>query len=419
MVNIKSERLAIEGGKPVRIRPWPPRRLIGAAEKRAAMQVFDRAIRTGIAFGYNGPYEQAYEKKFAEMMGGGFADGVNSGTTAVYCALGALRLEPFSEVIVPAMTDPGGMMPVPLLGCVPVVADCDPRSYNTSAEQIARLISPRTRAIIVTHMGGEPADMDPIMELARAHNLYVIEDCAQAHRAKYKGRLVGTIGHIAAFSTMFNKHHCTGAQGGVVYTRNEELYWNAKRFADRGKPFNLPAAEGNVVAGLNCNLNDLSGAIGLAQLRKLPAVVERRHKIGEAVKRALKDSVVTVGWQVPQTWCTYWFLRLRVELEAIRVTKEQFCEALAAEGIGKTLDPFYSAIPSERPWFTKPAILGNSGFPWSCSDYKGPRTPQNNIENARQVTRTHFILWINERYGEREVEDIVRAIKKVEKAYLR
>ncbi|MCX7591654.1 MAG: DegT/DnrJ/EryC1/StrS family aminotransferase, partial [Kiritimatiellae bacterium] len=305
MLQIKIEKLAIEGGKPVRTRPFPPRRLIGPAEKAAAMKVFDRAIRTGEAFGYNGPFEQKYEKRFAQLMGGGFADGVSSGTTAVYCALGALRLEPFSEVIVPAMTDPGGMMPVPLLGCVPVVADCDPRSYNTCAQQIAPLITKRTRAIIVAHMGGEPVDMDPIMKLARAHKLYVIEDCAQAHGAKYKGRLVGTIGDIAAFSTMFGKHHCTGAQGGVVYTRNEELYWSAKRFADRGKPFNLPDAPGNVVAGLNCNLNDLAAAIGLAQLRKLPSIVERRHRIGETIKRELANGkAVTVGWQVPETKCT-------------------------------------------------------------------------------------------------------------------
>ena len=127
------------------------------------------------------------------------------------------------------------------------------------------MITERTRAIIVAHIGGDPVDMDPVMELARARNLYVIEDCAQAHGAKYKGRLVGTIGDVAAFSTMYGKHHCTGGQGGIVYTQDEQFYRNARRSADRSKPFNVDAPA-NVVAGLNCNLKELSAAIGSAQL---------------------------------------------------------------------------------------------------------------------------------------------------------
>ncbi|HEG43900.1 MAG TPA: DegT/DnrJ/EryC1/StrS family aminotransferase, partial [Phycisphaerales bacterium] len=117
---------------------------------------------------------------------------------------------------IPPITDPGGVMPVVMLGCVPILADSDPRSYNTSAKQIEPLINERTKAIIIAHIGGEPVDMDPIMELARKHSLYVVEDSAQSQGAKYKGRLVGTIGDMAAFSTMSGKHHCTGGQGGVV-----------------------------------------------------------------------------------------------------------------------------------------------------------------------------------------------------------
>ncbi len=232
-------KLAIDGGSPVRSTPMPLRRLIGEEEKLGAMKVFDEAIATGEAFGYNGKYEVQYEKDFCEFMGGGFADGVNSGTNAVFVALGALQLDALSEVIVSPISDPGGVMPVVFAGCVPVMADSDPRSFNTCATEIEPWITTRTRAILVAHILGEPVDLDPIMELASAHDLYVIEDCAQAQGALYKDRLVGSIGHIAAISTMFSKHHCTGGQGGVVYTRDEALYWNARRFADRGKPFNL------------------------------------------------------------------------------------------------------------------------------------------------------------------------------------
>jgi len=171
-------KLAIDGGKPVRTESMPARGLITEAEKKAVVGLFDEAIAEGSAFGYSGPRERQFEQDFVEYMGGGFADGVNSGSNAVYCALGALRLDALSEVIVPAITDPGGIMPIPLLGLVPVVADTDGEGFNTSAEQIEPLITERTRAIVVAPIMGEPVDMDPILALAAKHDLYVIEDCA-------------------------------------------------------------------------------------------------------------------------------------------------------------------------------------------------------------------------------------------------
>ena len=411
------QKLAIDGGKPVRREPMPPRRLIGEEERTAVMRVFDDSIGTGNAFLYNGSFEQQYENDFCAFMGGGFADGVNSGTNAVFCALGALQMDAFSEVVVPPITDPGGVMPVIFVGCVPVCADSDPRTFNTSAEQIARRITRRTRAILVAHIAGEPVDMDPVMELARKHKLYVVEDCAQAHGARYKGRLVGTMGHIAAFSTMGGKHHCTGGQGGVVFTHDEKLHWQGKRFADRGKPFNMKAP-GNVVAGINCNLNDLSAAIGSAQLKKLPAIVARRRRVGEAIKEGLKDcSAVFMGWQAPGTECSYWFLRLGIRPSRLRVDKARFCEALAAEGIPVGVS--YRCIPGEAPWFRNQATFGKSRFPWSCSKYKGPRKPVYRFPNAINVTDTHFVVSVHENYTDRETGDILAAIRKVEQACLK
>jgi len=411
------QKLAIDGGKPVRKEPMPPRRLIGKEERAAAMRVFDDSIRTGNAFLYNGSFEQQYEKDFCAFMGGGFADGVSSGTNALFCALGALQLDAFSEVIVPPITDPGGAMPVIFVGCVPVCADSDPRTYNTSAEQIARRITRRTRAIVVAHIAGEPVDMAPVMALARKHNLFVVEDCAQSHGAKYKGKLVGTIGDIAAFSTMGGKHHSTGGQGGVVYTLNEKLHWQGKRFADRGKPFNIPKAAGNVVAGINCNLNDLSAAIGSAQVKKLKGIVASRRRVGEAIKKGLKNSpAVFMGWQAPGTECSYWFLRLGIRPERLRVDKARFCEALCAEGIPAGAS--YRHIPGEAPWFRNQATFGKSRFPWSCSDYKGPRRPVYHFPNAIKATDAHFSVSVHENYTDREVRDILAAIRKVEQAYL-
>jgi dTDP-4-amino-4,6-dideoxygalactose transaminase len=420
MTKCNGSQLAFDGGNPIRTNPFPPRHLMGQEEKTAVMKLFDDAIASGNAFGYNGPSEVQYEKDFVDFMGGGFADGVNSGTNAVFVALGALQMDAFSEVIIPPITDPGGSMPVIMVGCVPVVADADPRTFNTSAEQIKPLITERTRAILVAHITGDTVDMDPILDLAQKHNLYVIEDCAQAHGAKYKGKLVGSLGDIAAFSTMFGKHHCTGGQGGVVYTKNEKLFWQAKRFADRGKPFNIPDARGNVTAGLNCNLNDLSAVIGSAQIKKLPRIIANRRTVGEAIKAGLKDcKAVSVGWQVPDSESVYWFMKFRLHTEMLTVDKANFCKALRAEMPTMELIEEYRHIPCEAPWFQNKATFGKSGFPWNCSDYKGPKNPQFKITNAIQVNKDHFNIGINESYGRQEIADILAAIKKVEKAYLK
>ncbi|OHB60113.1 MAG: hypothetical protein A2Y12_09200 [Planctomycetes bacterium GWF2_42_9] len=411
--------LAINGGKAIRVNKFPPRALIGLEEKQAVDRLFDEVIAAGSSIVYNGNAEKEYEKAFVDFMGAGFADGVNSGTNSVFCALGALQLEPFSEIIVPPITDPGGIMPVVMLGCIPIVADSDRRSYNLCAETIEAVITERTRAIVVAHIAGEPADIEPIIKLARKHNLYVVEDCAQAHGAEYKGRKVGSFGDIAAFSTMFGKHHCTGGQGGVVFTQNEKLHWQGRRFADRGKPFGLDGVDSNVTAGLNCNLNDLSATIGTVQLRKLPKILEKRRIIGEQIKKGLPNSdAVSIGWQVPDSKCAYWFLRFKIVQNKLSVSKDEFCKALMAEGI-EGIMPSYRHIPCEGKWFKDRSVFGKSGFPWSCSEYKGNKNPVFKIDNALKAVEEHFNLLINEGCGQQEIEDIIAAINKVERAFLK
>jgi len=404
--------LAMHGGTPVRSKPMPARHLFGAEERGAALAIFDEAMRTGNVFGYNGAPEQAFEQDFAAFMGGGFADGVNGGTTAVFVALGALQLPAGSEVVVPPITDPGGVMPVAMLNCIPVFADADPRSYNMSAEALAAVVTERTRAVIVAHIAGEPADMDGILAVAKRHNLQVIEDCAQAHAATLHGQKVGTFGDIAAFSTMSGKHFATAAQGGVVYTKNEALYWNAKRFADRGKPFGLAQPTSNVMAGLNLNLNDLSAAVGRVQLRKLPWIVAQRRAVGEGVKQGLAGlQAATLGWQVPGAQSSYWFLRVTLALERLTVDMPAFCAALQAEGI--PAGGPYRHIHCEAAWFRH---RKTTWCPWKFAE--DDRDYPETLPNAVYSTDRNFNIGIHENCGAQEVRDIVDAIAKVEAAYL-
>lgn len=409
--------LAIEGGEKVRADGFPKRKLFGDAERDVVIRLFDQAVQSGDAIGYGGTEEQAYNAEFADFMGGGYANLVNSGTSALYVALGALRLPIGGEVIVPPITDPGGVMPVALLCQVPVVADADNGSFNSSAEHIEAVISPHTRAIIVAHIAGEPVDLAPILELASAKGIPVVEDCAQAHGALYHGKKAGTMGTISAFSTMSGKHHATGPQGGVVFTHDEELMWEARRFADRGKPFNLEATS-NVRAGLNLNGNDLAGAIGRVQLKRLPASINRRRKIAHQIKDAISGlKAVRPGRETGGDGGVYWFMRFHVNTDLLKVDKNAFASAVAAEGIPVGVS--YRHIPSEAEWFKTRSVFPGSDYPWGLPEYQGNKTTRFPCPNAVEAAEHHFILSIHENFTDREVSDIADAFSKVERAYLR
>ncbi|HHE75052.1 MAG TPA: DegT/DnrJ/EryC1/StrS family aminotransferase [Desulfobacteraceae bacterium] len=405
-----NEQLAINGGEAVRTTPFPPRKLFGRDEKDAVMSLFDEAMEKGHqVLGYNGPQEEAYCKEFADFLGGGFADGVNSGTNAVYVALRALEPEPGSEVIVPAISDPGGVMPAAICGCVPVPADTIEDYYTIGAEQIEAKITDKTSAIIVAHIAGIPADMDPIMELANSRGIPVVEDCAQIHGAKYKGRMVGTLGTISSFSLMFGKHHATGGQGGMVFTKDEELYWKARRYADRGKPIGIDdAPNGNVVAALNCNMDELHAAIGRVQLRKLDDIASRRRTLAKSIAESCRGELKSIQLKEEPADCegVYWFLVFKCNQSLLTVSKEDFVKAVEAEGI--PVCPTYKHVPVRMEWMGK--YMQQNG--WAMDG-------RYDLTNVDKVDDMYFNCGLHEDFTQAEADDIIAALKKVEAAYLK
>lgn len=406
--------MATETAHPVRTKPWPQRGLLGPEEQAAADALFDEAIASGAAFGYNGPQEEAYCQEFAAFMGGGYADAVNSGSTAVYVALHALEIDPFSEVIVGAVTDQGGFAPIPLLNLIPIPSDITLDSFNTGPAEIEACLTPLTRAIVVAHIGGEPADMPAIMEIAARHNLLVVEDCAQAHGTLLHGQPVGTFGHVAAFSTMFGKHHCTGGQGGVVFTRDEALYWKIRRASDRGKPFGLPAGSTNAVASLNFNLNDLSAAIGRVQLKKLPAILARRRELIAQLGAGLAEiPCVSLPPLVPGGVGSYWFTRLRLNLATVTCDLPTFIDAVQAEGLGPCGWNYPANAPHRTDWYRQRRVFGHSGYPWASPDYRGDRDRQFPCPHLDVVAGMDFNLSLLESWGEEEIRDTLAIFRKV------
>lgn len=395
----------------------PKRIVLDAADRDAVMTVLEREMEEGGGLDrYGGVEVDAYEREFAEHVGTAYGTAVSSGTAAIHAALAALELEPGGEVITPPVTDPGGVMPIVWQQCIPIFADVDPETFNVDPASLAERITPRTRAVIVTHLAGQPSDMDPIMAIARRHGLPVIEDCAQAHDAAYKGRLVGSIGDLAAFSLMGGKHATAGGQGGMVLTNDEARYWRAKRFADRGKPFNLDERR-NVALGLNYRMTELAAAIGRTQLRKLPGVVQRRRALAKALGERVADlQAIRLGKVIDGAESSYWFLLVRVDADKLRVDHDAFARAVAAEGIA--VQARYDHLVYESPWIRDRRTFGNSGLPWSLTEAGRTVDYAGSCPNARKAIDTHMVVAFHEGYGEREIEDIAAALRKVERAYL-
>ena len=171
--NINDDRLAINGGTPLREKPLPARKLFAEEELWSVTQVFEDSWQSGVDFGFQGKYEKLYTDAFCKFQGGGYADAVNSGTAALFVALAALEIDKGSEIIFSPVTDPGGITPALLMGYKPVIADATPGSFNIDPEKFQTAISKKTRAAVITHLGGIPVDMNPILEIASSNGISV------------------------------------------------------------------------------------------------------------------------------------------------------------------------------------------------------------------------------------------------------
>jgi perosamine synthetase len=394
--------LAIYGGEPVRRTPMPPRLALGEDERKMIIEVLDYYAERKVDPGYQGAFEKIYTDAFVEMMGGGYADAVATGTAALYVAVAALNLPKGSEVIVSPITDPGTLSAVVLNGLRPRLVDSKPDSYNVGPEQFAERIAPNVSAAIIVHSAGYAAEIDKIVEIAHARGIKVIEDCSQAHFAKHKAKPVGTFGDIAAFSTMYRKAHSTGPSGGLVYSRNLELFRSALVHSDRGKPrwrddFDDRNPSTYLAPALNHHTDEISCAIGYASLKRLPStIVNRLAFVSDFVARLYDASDVCQAYRFMPTSSPF-FYPVIVDVEAITCSKIDFAEAVRAEGID--LNPHYKYVVCEWP-FIRPYLADNFDTP-----------------NARSIRDRSFNLYLNEKYGEQEARDCVKAIVKVEKHF--
>ena len=394
--------LAISGGEPVRKKPMPMRAALGAHEEAIIKEVIEYYRGRGLDPGYQGEFEKRYTDAFVAQMGGGYADAVATGTAALFIAVTALGLPEGSEVIVSPITDPGSLSAIILNRLVPRVADSAPGRYGMEVEQFVARITPKVRAVMVVHSIGQPVNVREIVREAHARGIRVIEDCSQSHGAKVNGRPIGTFGDIAAFSAMYRKAHIAGGSGGIVYSRDRELFRQALAHADRGKPRWNPGfidndPHGFLFPALNLHTDEISCGIGLVSLGRLQDTIMRRLVFVAELTGRMRDRCKLChpyGYSPSDSPFIYPVI---VDVDRIVCSKIEFAEAVLAEGIG--LNPHYRYLVVDWPWLK----------PYLADDFE--------TANARAIRDRSFCLYLNENYGLSEASDCVAAMVKVEKHF--
>lgn len=374
------------------------------------IQLLTEAINSGTLTSTKGTFVKALEKKFAEMFGVKYAYACSSGSAAVHTAVAAIDPEPGDEIITTSVTDMGALAPILYQSAVPVFADIDPVTWNVTAKTIEKCISARTKAIVVTHLFGNPCEMDKIMALAKSHNIPVIEDTAQAFLATHRHQIVGTIGDIGCYSMQQGKHITTG-EGGIVVTNNDELARRMYLFINKAWGYGDTKPDHYFLAP-NYRLTELQGAVAAAQLPKLQGVVEKRRQLADNLTSQLQDLAgVTPPHHEPHNTHVYWKYCLSVDAAVIPD---------GAVGLAKWLKENRGIFSAPR-YIQKPAFccevfrdqrtFGNSRFPFSVArpeavDYDEAKFPG----TYAGLERVLVLPW-NEGYTQEHVDYIAQSIK--------
>ena len=379
-------------------------RTFGAEELERLRQV----IESGTLNCTKGSMVREFERRFSELYSVPFARCTTSGTAALHTAIAAVDPEPGDEIITSPITDMGAIAPILYQGAIPVFADVDPLTYNVTAETIASRITARTRAIIVTHLFGNPCAMDRIMTLARDRGILVIEDCSQAYLSEYRGRLVGTIGDIGCFSMQQGKHLSAG-EGGIVITADEKLARRMRLFVDKAWGYGDPDPDHYFLA-LNYRMTELGGAVALAQLDKLEKIVRSRQESAAALTELIAG-LPGVGIPVitPGSEHVYWKYPLTINGERFRGGLDGVSAFLRERGVHSA--PRYIQKPAFQCAVIRDRVtFGRSRWPWSARADEPPRERVSDYPGTFEALSRVLVLPWNERYTTGHVQCIASEI---------
>lgn len=400
----KIEKLALEGGTPVHNRPlspWPffDEELIEAAT---------RVLRSNKVNYWTGEEGKRFEAEYADAIGVNSAIAVANGTLALELALYGFEIGPGDEVIVPSRTFIASASCAVMRGATPIVADVDRDSQTLTVDTVRAVLTPRTKAIIAVHLAGWPCDLDPILELANSRGIKVIEDCAQAHHATYKGRQVGSIGHAAAFSFCQDKIITTGGEGGLMTTNDREVWDKCWSLKDHGKCQEALRAPHQPHLfrwlhrsfGTNWRLTEMQSAMGRILLQRLPAWIARRRQNAARLTAAIAGNpslrIPQPGKEFGHSYYKYYAF-VKPEMLQAGWSRDRIIQNLQAEGI-----PCGPGSCSE--------IYFEKAF-----DEPGLR-PVKRLTVAQELGETSMMFMVHPTLTDAEIDLTAKAINKVMRA---
>ena len=419
------EQLASNGGPKTATEGFPPWPWFPEETIQAVLE----PLRTGKVNYWTGPLGMQFEQEFADWCGAKYGISTSSGTSALHVGLAALNIGPGDEVICPSYTFIASSFAICQAGAVPVFADVDRSTHTISPASIEKKLSERTRAILPVHLYGCICDMAPILDIARAHDLVVIEDCAQAHGGEYEGKLVGTLGDVGCFSFCQSKHFTTGGEGGCVITDDEDVAWHCRSFRDHGydveQRLSLLELEAVLpyihnMLGFNYRLTEMQSALGLKELARMDTWhLPRRRANAELLEARLADcpQILHLPIDTDERRNAYWLFPIIMELDSLDCDIRVFVEALGAEGIpcGPVLWPqcYKENAYQEHKGF------GRLKYPFESPDTRPEAVQYDQVycENADWVEQRCFWVPVHPTYEAEHLELIAAGILKVAAAY--
>jgi dTDP-4-amino-4,6-dideoxygalactose transaminase len=402
---------ALLGGTPVRGEAFPGWPIVEKNDEQQWMEV----LRSKEWYRRGGHYVEDFEKTWANKLGAKRCVATNGGTTALWSALNALEVGPRDEVIVPPYTFIATVNVVLLQHALPVFVDTDRATLQIDAEKIEAAITPRTRAILPVHLGGSVADMDRVLEVARKHNIPVIEDACQSHLAEWRGKKVGTLGDLGCFSFQASKNLNCG-EGGVLVTNSDELAARAESFHNNGNVLRRdPNAQERNLHGCNLRMTEFQGALLLSQMERLEAQARTREQNAQYLSKML-DEIAGVEPARMYEGCTrnaYHLYMFRYEAKGFEgLPRERFLKAMNAEGIPCSggygplnRDSFLENTFSSRPFR---AI-------YSEAEMKQWKERNQTPENEKLCEEA---VWIGQNRllgSKRDMEQVAEAVRKIQK----
>lgn len=416
-----SDKLALDGGTPVRsgtlsAQPYGPQ-FYDEAEQRELLDVL--RSRAPFRWWHAGSKVLEFEEAYAKHISVKHALAVTSGTTALLTAMAALEIGPGDEVILPAWTWYADYDAVVLAGALPVFAEID-ETFDLDPSDLEARITPRTKAVIVCHLQGTPADLDPILEIARRHQLHVLEDCAQCLGGKYKGRYVGSIGDIGINSFQLSKT-ITAGEGGAVVTNDPLLFERALRFHDVGSlrsPYQEALGGGLLAAFASCNfrMNEFTGAVLKAQLGKLETICRLLRQNAKTVRDGIAD---LPGLKLRKTGDLEGDIGVGVFIDlGTRQRRDRFLRALRAEGIAAN-GPAGSAILPTDPRIENKVTIHPAWPSFSSPEGKAVQYGAACCPKTIDIIGRFGGVVMDPHFTQRDLEDIIRAIRKVYPAIMR